>query len=80
MTNVHRFWVIAAIAKSPLVLAGNAVWCSTILVPQVKFLINDYHIYLMSDGRINMCGITTKNADYVAGAIHEAVTKIDSKV
>lgn len=49
-------------------------------LPQVKFLINNYHIYVMSDGRINMCAITTKNADYVAGAIHEAVTKITSKV
>lgn len=50
-----------------------------ILAPQVEFIVKEYHIYLMRDGRINMCGVTTTNADYVAGAIHEAVTKITSK-
>ncbi|XP_013414509.1 aspartate aminotransferase, cytoplasmic [Lingula anatina] len=43
---------------------------------QVNYLVKEYHIYLLKSGRINMCGITTKNVDYVATAIHEAVTKI----
>ncbi|KAL4612884.1 aspartate aminotransferase, cytoplasmic [Arapaima gigas] len=43
---------------------------------QVAFLIKEKHIYLMSSGRINMCGLTSKNIDYVAQSIHEAVTKI----
>ncbi|KAH0623846.1 hypothetical protein JD844_007013 [Phrynosoma platyrhinos] len=43
---------------------------------QVLFLIKEKHIYLMASGRINMCGLTTKNLDYVAASIHEAVTKI----
>nr|XP_033799331.1 aspartate aminotransferase, cytoplasmic [Geotrypetes seraphini] len=43
---------------------------------QVEYLIKEKHIYLMASGRINMCGLTTKNLDYVAESIHEAVTKI----
>lgn len=43
---------------------------------QVEYLIKQKHIYLMSSGRINMCGLTTKNLNYVADSIHEAVTKI----
>jgi aspartate aminotransferase len=46
---------------------------------QAEFLIKEYHIYLMRDGRINVCAITTKNADYIANAIHDAVTKVPSK-
>ncbi|KAJ6669210.1 hypothetical protein lerEdw1_008019 [Lerista edwardsae] len=44
---------------------------------QVEYLIKEKHIYLMASGRINMCGLTTKNLDYVARSIHEAVTKIN---
>ncbi|KAM4635883.1 aspartate aminotransferase, cytoplasmic [Discoglossus pictus] len=43
---------------------------------QVDYLIKEKHIYLMASGRINMCGITTKNIDYVAQSIYEAATKI----
>lgn len=43
---------------------------------QVEYLVNEKHIYLLPSGRINMCGLTTKNLDYVATSIHEAVTKI----
>ena len=42
----------------------------------MDFLKEKYHIYGMRSGRINMCAITTKNCDYVANAIHEAVTTI----
>ncbi|XP_068709760.1 aspartate aminotransferase, cytoplasmic-like isoform X2 [Montipora capricornis] len=41
---------------------------------QVEFLAKTYHIYMLNSGRINICGITTNNVDYVAKAIHEAVT------
>lgn len=41
---------------------------------QVQFLIKKYHIYLLSSGRINMCGLNDDNLVYVAKAIHEAVT------
>ncbi|KAM3624623.1 uncharacterized protein V6R79_025649 [Siganus canaliculatus] len=43
---------------------------------QVEFMIKEKHVYLMASGRINMCGLTTKNIDYVAQSIHEAVTKV----
>ncbi|XP_076020350.1 aspartate aminotransferase, cytoplasmic [Genypterus blacodes] len=43
---------------------------------QVEYLIKERHVYLMASGRINMCGLTTKNIDYVAESIHEAVTKV----
>ncbi|XP_037026829.1 aspartate aminotransferase, cytoplasmic [Bradysia coprophila] len=47
---------------------------------QVKLLINEYHIYLLSTGRINMCGLNENNVVYVAQAIHKAVTTINSKI
>ena len=43
---------------------------------QAKFMADKYHIYLMSSGRINMCGVTTKNIDYVAEAINDAVCNV----
>ncbi|XP_038599998.1 aspartate aminotransferase, cytoplasmic [Tachyglossus aculeatus] len=43
---------------------------------QVEYMIKEKHIYLLPSGRINMCGLTTKNLDYVATSIHEAVTKV----
>jgi len=42
---------------------------------QVEFLRTEQHIYMLKSGRINMCGLTLANLDYVAKAIHEAVTK-----
>ncbi|KAH8254201.1 hypothetical protein KR032_008859, partial [Drosophila birchii] len=41
---------------------------------QVRVLIDEYHIYLLKTGRINMCGLNNGNIDYVAKAIHAAVT------
>lgn len=43
---------------------------------QCDALVNKYHIYLLSSGRINMCGLTTKNIEYVAKAIDEVVRAI----
>lgn len=42
---------------------------------QVEYLIEMHHIYLMKDGRINMCAVTTKNVEYVARCIHDTVIK-----
>lgn len=48
----------------------------TALTPQqVAFLVDDKHIYLTKNGRISLCGLNTKNLDYVADSIKEAVTK-----
>ncbi|XP_059179795.1 aspartate aminotransferase, cytoplasmic [Centropristis striata] len=43
---------------------------------QVEYMVKERHIYLMASGRINMCGLTTKNIDYVAESIYEAVTRV----
>lgn len=42
---------------------------------QCEYLGNEHHIYLLSSGRVNMAGFNTSNIDYVATAIHDAVTK-----
>jgi len=42
--------------------------------PQVKALKEEHHIYITGDGRISMAGVTTKNVDYVATAIHKVTT------
>ncbi|KAK3094424.1 hypothetical protein FSP39_001587 [Pinctada imbricata] len=42
---------------------------------QVDVLTKKYHIYLLKNGRINMCALTTHNIDYIAEAIHHAVTE-----
>ena len=39
-------------------------------------MVKKYHIYLLSSGRINVCGLTPSNLDYVAEAIHDAVTNL----
>jgi len=43
---------------------------------QVEYLRSEYHLYAMPDGRFNMCALTSKNLDYVAGAIHDAVCNV----
>jgi len=45
-----------------------------LLIVQVKSMINDHHIYMTGDGRISVAGLTSKNVQYVADALH-AVTK-----
>lgn len=52
----------------------NVLFCFT--AKQVEYMIKEKHIYLMASGRINMCGLTSKNIDYVAESIHEAVTTV----
>ena len=42
---------------------------------QCEYLGNEHHIYLLRSGRVNMAGLNTNNIDYVATAIHDAVTK-----
>ncbi|CAL8331790.1 unnamed protein product [Lota lota] len=43
---------------------------------QVEHMIKEKHVYLMASGRINMCGLTSKNIDYVAQSIHDTVTSV----
>lgn len=51
------------------------MFCYTGMKPdQVERLTKDYSIYLTKDGRISMAGVTSKNVEYLANAMHE-VTK-----
>jgi aspartate aminotransferase, cytoplasmic len=43
---------------------------------QVELMINKFHIYMLSNGRISMAGLNGKNIPYVAKAINECVTTI----
>ncbi|CAN0907094.1 Aspartate aminotransferase 3, chloroplastic [Linum grandiflorum] len=41
---------------------------------QVAFMTREYHIYMTSDGRISMAGLSSKTVPHLADAIHAAVT------
>lgn len=43
-------------------------------VAQSDRMVNHHHIYMTKNGRISICGVTTKNVDYIADAIKEVVT------
>ena len=45
---------------------------------QVQLMGDKHHIYMMKSGRASICGLTTKNVDYVAGAIHDVITQTGS--
>lgn len=60
-------------------VCSSLIACDPAVSPaakQVEYMVKEKHIYLMASGRINMCGVTSKNIDYVAESIHEAVTKV----
>lgn len=38
---------------------------------QVERLTKDFSVYLTKDGRISMAGISGKNVDYLAHAMHQ---------
>lgn len=42
---------------------------------QVTFLTREFHVYMTSDGRISMAGLSSKTVPHLADAIHAAVTK-----
>ncbi|XP_033228082.1 aspartate aminotransferase, mitochondrial [Belonocnema kinseyi] len=51
------------------------MFCFTGLkAPEVENLTKNFSVYLTKDGRISMAGVTSKNVEYLAHAIHE-VTK-----
>ena len=39
---------------------------------QVKVIVDQYHIYLLSSGRISIAGLNDGNVAYVANAFHQA--------
>ncbi|KAK4370241.1 hypothetical protein RND71_009716 [Anisodus tanguticus] len=42
---------------------------------QVSFMTREYHIYMTSDGRISMAGLSSRTVPHLADAMHAAVTK-----
>ena len=42
---------------------------------QVAFMTKEYHIYMTSNGRISMAGLSSKTVPHLADAIHAAVTR-----
>ncbi|KAM7275368.1 hypothetical protein ACFE04_017234 [Oxalis oulophora] len=43
---------------------------------QVSFMTKEYHIYMTSDGRISMAGLSSKTVPHLTDAIHAAVTRV----
>ncbi|KAG9456149.1 hypothetical protein H6P81_000657 [Aristolochia fimbriata] len=43
---------------------------------QVAFMTREYHIYMTSDGRISMAGLSTRTVPHLADAIQAAVTRM----
>ncbi|CAD6236694.1 unnamed protein product [Miscanthus lutarioriparius] len=43
---------------------------------QVAFMRQEYHIYMTSDGRISMAGLSTRTVPHLSDAIHAAVTQL----
>ncbi|KAE8056592.1 hypothetical protein FH972_013348 [Carpinus fangiana] len=43
---------------------------------QVAFMTREYHIYMTSDGRISMAGLSTRTIPHLTDAIHAAVTGV----
>jgi aspartate aminotransferase len=48
-------------------------WYSGLSKNQIEKLINEYHIYLTSDGRISLSGMTNDNIDYVVDSIKKTI-------
>lgn len=46
---------------------------------QVEFMTREYHIYMTSDGRISMAGLSSKTVPHLADAIHGAVVGAQRK-
>lgn len=42
---------------------------------QVSFMTKEYHIYMTSDGRISMAGLSSRTVPHLVDAIHAAVTR-----
>lgn len=76
--KTERFWLNTKHEAAALLLHVVTVTVLSLCpaAKQVEFMIKEKHVYLMASGRINMCGLTSKNIDYVAQSIHEAVTKV----
>ena len=71
-----RTLLVAALARSAPehdfshIEIGNGLFCYLGVTPeQVATLKRDYGVYLVDTGRINVCGITSGNVDYLADSV-----------
>ncbi|XP_030748126.1 aspartate aminotransferase, cytoplasmic [Sitophilus oryzae] len=46
---------------------------------QSQHMVKMHHVYMLSSGRISMCGLTHSNVEYVAKSIKETLTDLPSK-
>ncbi|KAI8065814.1 pyridoxal phosphate-dependent transferase, partial [Gongronella butleri] len=46
--------------------------------PQVKVMIEKYHIYLTDNGRVSMAGLSNSNVEYFARAIDDVVRNVSA--
>lgn len=44
--------------------------------PQCEVMIQKHHIYMMTNGRISMAGLSSKTIQKMADAIHDVVTNV----
>ena len=70
-------------SRAPIASPSDAVVCVFMLCISVAFSsclpprsAEKHHIYLLSNGRISMCGINTRNIDYLAKAINDVVVNV----
>ena len=45
-------------------------------VKQSETMVKKHSIYMTKNGRISVCGITTKNVDYIADSIKDVVDNV----
>ncbi|VDM15382.1 unnamed protein product [Wuchereria bancrofti] len=43
---------------------------------QVDHLVKEHKVFLLKNGRINVCGLNPENVEYVAKAINETINNI----
>jgi aspartate/tyrosine/aromatic aminotransferase len=41
----------------------------------VAYLAKEYHMYLLPNGRANLCALNNNNLDRFAQAVHDTITK-----
>ncbi|KAH8408061.1 hypothetical protein KR222_008431, partial [Zaprionus bogoriensis] len=77
---VEKLEVLQTPGKWDHILKQCGMFCYTGLSEdQVEKLKKEKHIYMLKSGRINLCGLNSRNIHYVAEAISEVVKDTESK-
>ena len=57
-------------------LNAPGMFCYSGMTPQqVARLASEFHIYMTSNGRISMAGLTSKDVPYLAAAMHQVTSQ-----